>query len=188
MRKADFNGRPTRNLLMLFPKKLGLSSNVVARLARCAYGCRDAGHIWEVCYRSALESIGYVTGAASPCCFYHKTRDISVVVRGEDVTALGTDADLDLYEKKLTEHFELKIRGRIGECCSGNKTKRISNRCGELTPEGLIYEADPRHVDLLTDAFSLQTSNGVSAPGIDPPDADGEATKSAEDEQGHNTG
>ena len=56
----------------------------------------------------------------------------------------------------------------------------------ELTPEGLIYEADPRHVDLLTDAFNLQKSNGVSTSGTKPPDADGEATKSAADELGHN--
>ena len=188
IRKAYFNGRPARNLFMHFPKELGLPSNVVARLVRCANGCRDAGHIWEVSYRSALESIGFVTGAASPCCFYHKTRDISVVVHGDVFTALGTDADLDFYEKKLAEHFEIKIRGRIGEGCSGSNKSRMLNRCVELTPEGLIYEADPRHVDLLTDAFNLQKSNGVLTPGIKPPDADGEATKSAEDEQGHSIG
>ena len=101
--------------------------------------------------------IGFVlSGAASPCCFYHKTRDISVVVQGDDFTALGTDADLDLYKKKLAEHFELKIRGRIGEGCSGPNKNRIMNRCVELTPEGHIYKADPHHVDLLTDAFGLQ--------------------------------
>ena len=186
IRKAYFNGRPTRNLYMHFPKELGLPSNLVARLVRCAYGCRDAGHIWEMCYRGALEAIGFTTGAASPCCFYHKTRDISVVVHGDDFTALGTDADLDFYETKLAEHFELKIRGRIGEGCSGPNKIRILNRCVELTPEGLIYEADPRHVDLLTDAFNLQKSNGVLTPGTKPPDADGEATKSAADELGHN--
>ena len=58
----------------------------------------------------------------------------------------------------------------------------------ELTPGGLIYEAYHRHVDLLTDAFSLQKSNGVLTPGIKLPDADGKATKSAEDEQGHSIG
>ena len=83
---------------MHLPKELGLAPNLVGRLVRCAYGCRDAGHIWELCYRSALESIGFVTGAASPCCFYRKTRDVSVVVHGVGFTALGTDADLDNHE------------------------------------------------------------------------------------------
>ena len=102
------------------------------------------------------------------------------------VAALGTDADLDCYEEKLAEHFELEIRGRIGESCSGPNKIRSLNRCVGLTPEGLIYEADPCHVDLLTDASSLQKSNGVLTSGIKPPDADGEAAKSATDEQGHN--
>ena len=164
---------------MHLPKELGLAPNLVGRLVRCAYGCRDAGHIWELCYRSALEAIGFTTGAASPCCFYHKTRDISVVVHGDDFTALGTGADLDHYEQKLAEHFELKIRGRIGEGCAGPNEIRILNRCVKLTTEGLIYEADPRHVDLLADAFNLTSkSSGVGTPGVKEPDADGEATKS----------
>ena len=70
IRKAYLNGRPIRNLYMHFPKELGLPPNLVAGLVRCAYGCRDAGHIWEMCYRGALEAIGFTTGAASPCCFY----------------------------------------------------------------------------------------------------------------------
>ena len=44
--------------------------------------------------------------------------------------------------------------------------------------EGLIYEADSRHIDLLSDAFSLQKSSGVLTPGLKLPDADGEAAKS----------
>ena len=151
---------------MQLPKELGLAPNLVGRFVRCAYRCCDAGHIWELCYRSALEATGPVAGAASPCCFYNKTRDISVVVRGDDFTALGTDDDLDFYETKLAEHFELKIRRRFGEGCSGPIQIRILNSCVELTPEGLIYEVDPCHVDLLTDAFSLQKSNGVLTPGM----------------------
>ena len=45
IRKGFFNGKPTRNLLMHLPKELGLAPNLVGRLVRCAYGCRDAGHI-----------------------------------------------------------------------------------------------------------------------------------------------
>ena len=128
IRKAYFNGKPTCNLFMHLPKELGLAPNLVGRLVRCADGCRDAGHIWELCCRSALESIGFTTGAASPCCFYYKTRNTSVVVHGHDFTALGTDADLDHYEQKFAEHSELKIRGRIGEGCAGPNEIRILNR------------------------------------------------------------
>ena len=95
IRKAYFNGKPTRNIFMMLPKELGLAPNMVGKLVRCAYGCRDAGHIWELRYRSALESMGFITGVASPCCFYHKARDVSVVVHGDDFTAIGSDSDHD---------------------------------------------------------------------------------------------
>ena len=62
---------------------------------------------------------------------------------------------LDRYERELAQHFELKIRGRIGEHIEGPNEIRILNRCLKLTPQGLTYEADPRHVDLLLDAFNL---------------------------------
>ena len=45
IRKAYFNGRPTRNIFMPFPEELRLAAHLVARLVRCAYGCRVAGHI-----------------------------------------------------------------------------------------------------------------------------------------------
>ena len=112
-------------------------------------------------------------------CFYHKTRDIRVVVHGDDFTAPGADADLDHHEQKLAEHFELKIRGCIGEGCAGPNEIRSLNRCVKLTNEGLIYEADPRHVDALADAFNLTPkSSGVGTSGVKEPDADGEAPKS----------
>ena len=99
--------------------------------------------------------MGFTTGKASPCCFYHKSRQISIVVHGDDFTALGVDSDLDWYESELAKHFELKIRGRIGEGCPGPNKIKILNRCVELTENGLIYEADPRHAELLARSTGL---------------------------------
>ena len=93
-------------------------------------------------------------------------RQISIVVHGDDLTALGVDHDLDWYESELAKHFELKIRGRIDVGCEGPNKIKILNRCVELTDGGLLYEADPRHVDLLSDAFSLNSSSGVGTPGV----------------------
>ena len=65
--------------------------------------------IWEETYRGALESIGLVAGKASPCCFHHVDRGISLVVHGDDLTALGLRKDLDWYEVQLAKSFALKI-------------------------------------------------------------------------------
>ena len=46
-RKAYFNGAPSRNLYVRMPPEMGVGKNVVAKLTRCMYGCRDSGSIWE---------------------------------------------------------------------------------------------------------------------------------------------
>ena len=165
---------------MTFPKELGIPSHFVAKLKRCAYGTRDAGAIWEDTYRLALESLGFTSGSASPCCFHHPERNISIVVHGDDFTAMGLQTDLDWYEQNLAKHFELKIRGRLGENVSGPKKLRILNRIITLTDHGIQFEADPRHVDLLASSMGLSQSNSVSTPGIKDPDPDYDLVKNDE--------
>ena len=48
----------------------------------------------------------------------------------------------------------------------------------ELTPNGLTYEADPRHVDLLADDFNFDESSGVGTPGVKQSNGESEASKS----------
>ena len=84
IRKAYFNGIPKRPVFIQFPKELGLPTNVVGKLVRCAYGTRDAGAIWEDTYRGALEEMGFISGMASPCCFFHPQRKLHLVVHGDD--------------------------------------------------------------------------------------------------------
>ena len=181
IRKAYFNGIPKRPVYMRFPKELGMPSNAVGKLVRCAYGTRDAGAIWEDTYRGALEEMGFESGVASPCCFFHPGRNISLVVHGDDFTSLGVQADLDWMEKELALHFELKIRGRIGEDCSGPPHIRILNRIVTLTKDGLVYEADPRHVDLLAGSLGLTAANSVLTPGVKDPNPDYQSSKTNEE-------
>ena len=74
---------------------------MLGKLTRCLYGTRDAGAIWEECYTSCLIDMGFVQGKASPCSFWHSGWKVSVVVHGDDFTALGTDESLEKYEKGL---------------------------------------------------------------------------------------
>ena len=119
-------------------------------LTNCCYGTRNAGTIWEaVFYGDSLVSLGFLQGKASPCVFWHPTWLVSVVVHGDDFTALGTDDSLDLYEAGLLKCFDLKLRGRLGEGIDDLKEIRLLNRIIPLGAEGLTYEADPRHAKLL---------------------------------------
>ena len=146
---------------------------------RCCYGTRDAGAIWEDCYRTALEDMGFKSGASSPCVFYHAARSLSIVVHGDDFNALGVKADLDWYEGELAKSFEIKMRSRMGpgEDCTEIK---ILNKILRYNDDGLTYEADPRHIDLLASSKGLTTSNAVATPATKEPEAHYEATKTME--------
>ena len=60
--KAYFHGVPSREMFMSLPAELRLPKHFVAKQTQCVYGTRDAGMIWEQCYRYALESIGFTSG------------------------------------------------------------------------------------------------------------------------------
>ena len=96
VKKAYFHGRPARTLFVRLPPELGYGREMLARLDRCMYGCRDSGAIWEEVYSNALKEIGVKQGAGSPCCFYHPRWNLACVVHGDDFTCLGTDASLSL--------------------------------------------------------------------------------------------
>ena len=115
VRKAYFNGIPKRDLFLFVPKEMGLGAKALAHLRRCVYGTRDAGQIWEEVYAATLIRLGFRRGIANPCCFYHDEKQISVVVHGDDLTALGGRSELEWYEAGLREAFEIKVKGHLGE-------------------------------------------------------------------------
>ena len=165
---------------MRVPKELGLPPNTVAKQVRCVYGTRDAGKLWEDTYTQVLEGLGFITGMSNPCVFHHPGRDISIVIHGDDFTALATDEHLDWYEEQLAKSFELKIRGRLGEGCTGPQEIRILNRVVSITADGLQYEADPRHGDLLSSSLGLTSESSAATPGVKPVDRDSNAVKTDE--------
>ena len=174
VKKAYFYGIPERSLYVRLPPELGVSKKYVGKLVRCMYGTRDAGAIWESCYTSALVKIGFIQGGASPCCFYHPIWQVNVVVHGDDFTALGTPEELTMYEKGMQEVFECKLKGRLGTGPEDCKEMRVLNRIVRVTDNGLLYEADPRHAEMLIKAFQLEGAKGVVTPGVKSHEANGD--------------
>ena len=166
VKKAYFFGVPVRSLYIRFPPELGMPKSMVGKLVRCMYGTRDAGAIWENCYTKCLVDLGFEQGVASPCCFWHPEWKVSVVVHGDDFTALGTPQSLDLYEAGMCKAFECKLKGRLGRRDSDLKEMRMLNRIVRIDDHGLRYEADPRHVELLARSLNLEQCKHVVTPGV----------------------
>ena len=69
------------------------------------------------------------------------------------------------HEKGLLEAFEVELRGRLGgEQCDFAEMKLL-NPVFRITPKGLSYDADPRHVELLARALGLEQCQIKSTPG-----------------------
>ena len=52
---------------------------------------------------------------SNPCCFHHREKNISVVVHGDNFTALGGKIELEWYEAGLKDALEIKIKCHLGE-------------------------------------------------------------------------
>ena len=77
---------------------------------------------------------------------------------------MGTDSALDLYDTAIQQAFEVELKGRLGEDPKDQKEMKILNSIVRITERGLMYEADPRHVELIAKGLGLEKSKGVSTP------------------------
>ena len=165
IRKAYFNAYVDRPTYVDLPFEMQRPGHC-GRLIRCMYGTKSAATRWEDTYTKALGRLGFAQGRASPCCFTHMSRDLKVVVHGDDFTVLGRDEDLDYFQNGIQGEFEVKVRGRLGSGKNDDKCMRILNRIVRWTDAGLRVEADPRHVEILIKEMGLGEANAVKTPGV----------------------
>ena len=91
---------------------------------------------------------------------------MSVVVHGDDFSALGVDESLNWYETELAKHFELKLRGQLGHDKGDVQEMRILNRIVRLDMGGIRYGADPHHAEILIKSLGLEGSKPVISHGV----------------------
>ena len=125
------------------------------KLMKAMYGTRDAAQNWEHAYINFLKRAGFVNGVASPCVFHHEERDVRIVVHGDDFTVLGPETQLNWFREEIKRRFEVKFRGRLGPEDKDEKAIRILNRVVTWTTEGIEYEADQRHAEIIIEHLGL---------------------------------
>ena len=137
---------------------------MVGRLNLSLYGTRDAAMNWAKTYTKVLNDIGFVTGKASPCNFFHPERKISMTVHGDDFTSTARERDLKWLERQLSAKFEVKNE-YLGPDTRHKQSIRVLNRVITWTAEGLTYEADQRHAEIIVQELGLGSSKAVTTPG-----------------------
>ncbi len=93
VRKAHLNGKLKEDkwVYVQLPPEAG---GGVARLRRWMYGMRPAAKDREEDYAANLQREGYRRGMAAPTVLHDTATDVSIVVHGDDFTALGPNVAL----------------------------------------------------------------------------------------------
>ena len=138
--------------------------NMVGKLNLSLYGTRDAAMNWAAKFTTFLNGIGFQTGAASPCNFYNAERDVSVTVHGDDFTSTGRERDLVWLKNCMQGEFEIKTE-MLGPKEHHLKQVRILNRVISWQADGIVYEADQRHAEIIVNELELQKAKAVTSPG-----------------------
>ena len=135
-----------------------------AKLVRSLYGTRDAPARWEALYTSTLQGFGFERGRASACCFHHPLRGLRCVVHGDDFTFTGYDEDLSWVQASMEKAFLCQVGGRLGGGAGDVQEVRLLSRVIRWTPQGLLYESDPRHAEQLARDLTALGEQAVQSP------------------------
>ena len=136
------------------------------KLDKSMYGTRDAAQNWEETYVGFMESLGFQRGRASPCVFSHAKRGVRAVIHGDDFTILGFEGELDWFRGQIRGNFEVKFRGRLGPGRGDDKAVRILNRVVYWDAEGIKYEPDQRHAEIIIQQLGLKGKKTAVTPGV----------------------
>ena len=92
-RKAHLNPRCEEDVYIQLPAECGCPEGMCGKLEFWLYGFRRAASAWESFYGEKFEGVGFTRGLSCGVVLYHKDRDISVVVHGDDFTLCGLEED-----------------------------------------------------------------------------------------------
>ena len=162
--RAYFHARARRKVYVELSKE-DYEEGKCGLLKKAMYGTRDAAQNWELEYTEMMVEAGFKQGLYSACVFYHAEKKVRVVVHGDDFTVLGPGKSLDWFRGVIQKRMEVKFKSRLERGRPG--AVWILNRIVTVTENGLEYEADQRHAEILMKDMGVdENCKGVVTPGV----------------------
>ena len=172
--RAYFNAAARREVFVKLPPE-DHEEGMVGKLLKSMYGTRDAAQNWETEYREfMIKHCEFSQCRSTPCMFWHKERELRVVIHGDDFTVLGAHDNLMWFRKMIKERFEAKFRGMLGPSNKDDKQVTILNRTVNWTREGITYKADHRHVEIIIKDLGLESAKSAATPCVEKKDLEGQ--------------
>ena len=135
------------------------------KLRHSMYGTRDAAQNWHEVYSGELIKMGFTQGKTSPCVFHHVQKGIRTYVHGDDYVSTGLPHELQWMKTELEKRYQVKTQ-MLGPESHHQQEIKILNRILQWKGEsGIVYEADPRHAELIIEQLHLADAKSVATPG-----------------------
>ena len=109
--------------------------------------------------------MGFEQGKATPCMFYYKDLGIRTYVHGDDYVSTGTTKILLWLKERLESKYQVKTQTLGPEEGQCKEVKIFNSIVSWHGSEGLTYEANPRHAEIITEQLNLQSAKPISTPG-----------------------
>lgn len=120
-RKAHLNTMREGDVYIELPEECGVGEGFCGKLNYWLYGRRPAAAAWEKHYAELFEVVGLKRGEGCGVVFYHKERDVSLTVHGDDFTSCGLEEDFTWVRGLMESWFEIKARAILGPEPGGTK-------------------------------------------------------------------
>ena len=114
-----------------------------------------------------MVAIGFFQVGASPCICRHLEKQLRVWVHGDDFVHLDYIVNVRCFFVKLQVFWVVTNRGILGSPAYHDcvQSIRVLGRIVEWTADGLTWEADLRHADLIRKSFGV-TGGSVATPEV----------------------
>ena len=83
-----------------------------------------------------MKKAGFVQDKTAPCLSYHHTKNVTVMVYGNDFVAVGDPAPLESTKAALSNKYKIKTEV-LGSAAADAKEVRILNKMVHMTDAGL---------------------------------------------------
>ena len=95
----------------------------------------------------ACQEMGFQLGLSSKNLFHHKEKRVSGLTHGDDFVLTGPTKRLTEFENEMTSVYPIKAK--IISLGSPKSIKTLNRRL-HWRKEGIVYQHDPRHIDVLS--------------------------------------
>ena len=84
--------------------------DLVGLLNMSLYGTRDAAANFQHEVRIFMSGLHFSQARFNPSLYYNPTRDLKVLVHGDDFVSVGTRENIQWFKEKLAARFEVKTK------------------------------------------------------------------------------